>query len=84
MGKDKLEMGWLVFLNCQHFCVHDSSWKLYSVQRLFSSPELLEFWEKDDFPMDLQSLKKYILFWLTPPSLLVRFSTNLADPPSPH
>ena len=23
--------------------------------------------KKDDFPMDLRSLKKYVLFWLTPP-----------------
>ena len=35
----------------------------------FSSPPLIEcFWRKnDDFPMDLRSLKKYIVFWLTPP-----------------
>ena len=32
--------------------------------------------------MELQSLKKYILFWLTPLPL-VQFGTNLADPPPP-
>ena len=69
MGKDKLEMGWLVFLNCQHFCVHDSSWKLYKAFLLPSIVRILGFFgeKKDDFPMDLQSLKKYILYWLTPP-----------------
>ena len=90
-------MGWLVSLDCQNFCelLHASSLEPHMASfvykcctKPFSSPALIECWdflwmlEKRWFPMDLQSNKKYILFYLTPLPLVL-FSTILADPPPP-